>query len=357
MDQPGPFGQVFIDAQFSCHDAGQLRDFDGMAQDILAITGTIAQAAEDLDEFRMQTVDARFIRRLFASFADFLIDFFAGLFDHFFDACRMDTAIGNQFFQGNAGDFAADRVKARQDDRFRRIVDDEVDAGQRFNSPDIAPFASDDAAFHFIVRQRHDRYRRFGDVVGSTALDSHGNDFPGLAFGFFLGLFFQALDHLCRFVLHFGLDVVQEQFLGIFICQAGNPFQFSHLLFMKGFDSFLHLRNFIFFTLQGIFFLLHGIGFLVQMFFFLQQAPFKALQFIAAFLVFPFCVVAHLVDFFFPFQDEFLLAGFSVLLGRRNDALRFDFSLADLAFGDFLAVKIPGATADETAGDCCSNNR
>ena len=46
---------------------------------------------------------------------------------------------------------------------------------------------------------------------------------------------------------------------------------------MKGFDSFLHLRHFIFFTLQGIFFLLHGIGFLVQMFFFLQQAPFKTL--------------------------------------------------------------------------------
>ena len=269
----------------------------------------------------------------------------------------MDTAIGNQFFQSNAGDFTAYGIKARQDDRFRRIVDDEIDAGQRFNSPDIASFTADDAAFHFIVQQGNDRYCRFGDVVSSTALDGHGNDFPGLAFGFFLGLVFQVLDHLRRFVLHFGLDVVQEQFLGIFICQAGNPFQFSHLLFMKGFDFFLHPRHFIFLTLQGIFLLFHGIGFLVQMFFFLQQAPFKTLQFIAAFLVFPFRIVAHLVDFFLPFQDEFLLTGFCVLLGRGNDALCFDFGLADLAFGDFLTVNIARTAADETAGDCCSNNR
>jgi hypothetical protein len=45
------------------------------------------------------------------------------------------------------------------------------------------------------------------------------------------------------------------------------------------------------------------------------------------------------------------------LLGRGNDALCFDFGLADLAFGDLLTVNIARAAADETAGDCCSNNR
>ena len=195
VDEPGPFGQVFIDAQFSGHDAGQLRDFDGMAQDILAITGTITQAPEDFDEFRMQTVNARFIRRLFASFADFLIDFFAGLFDHFFNACRMDTAIGNQFFQSNAGDFTAYGIKARQDDRFRRIVDDEIDAGQRFNSPDIASFTADDAAFRLISLAGNDRYCRFGDGSAAQRWMGHGNNFPALPSVSSLAVF-RVLDHL-----------------------------------------------------------------------------------------------------------------------------------------------------------------
>ena len=73
--------------------------------------------------------------------------------------------------------------------------------------------------------------------------------------------------------------------------------------------------------------------------------------------MFPFCVIAQLVNFFLPFQDEFLLTGFCVLLGCGNDALCFDFGLADLTFGDFLAVNISCTAADETAGDCCSNNR
>src|SRR5256885_8473063 len=51
------------------------------------------------------------------------------LFRSLLDAGGMDAAVLHQALEGDPGDLAADRIEAGEDDRFRRVVDDEVDAG------------------------------------------------------------------------------------------------------------------------------------------------------------------------------------------------------------------------------------
>ena len=92
MNQTGPLGQRFVYAELGGHNARQLGYFDRMAQYVLAVARTVPQTPQDLDEFRMQAVNACFIRRLFAGFADLLVDFLCGLFPPFLQ-CAPDEYV------------------------------------------------------------------------------------------------------------------------------------------------------------------------------------------------------------------------------------------------------------------------
>ena len=61
-----------------------------------------------------------------------------------------------QLLERHAGDLAAHAVEAGQDDRVRRVVDDEVDAGEVLERADVAALAADDAALHVVGRQLDD---------------------------------------------------------------------------------------------------------------------------------------------------------------------------------------------------------
>ena len=100
----------------------------------------------------------------------------------------MNPAVGDQALQRDAGDFPPHRIKAGQGNGLRRIVNDEIDAGQRLDGADVAAFTADDPALHFIVGQRHHRHGGFGHLVGSTALDRVGNQVARLLIGFILKL-------------------------------------------------------------------------------------------------------------------------------------------------------------------------
>ena len=43
-------------------------------------------------------------------------------------------------FQGRASNFPANRVESRQNDRFGRVVNDQIYTRQRLQSPDVPPF-------------------------------------------------------------------------------------------------------------------------------------------------------------------------------------------------------------------------
>ncbi len=68
------------------------------------------------------------------------------------------------------GDLAADRVEAADDHHARRVVDDHVDAGRLFEGADVAPFAADDPALHFVAGNIDRAGRGFGRVRRGVAL-------------------------------------------------------------------------------------------------------------------------------------------------------------------------------------------
>ena len=80
-------------------------------------------------------------------------------------------------------DLAADAVERREHDRLRRVVDDEVDAGQVLERADVAALAADDPALHVVGGKLDERDRRLGGVAGRDALESVGDEVPGAALG------------------------------------------------------------------------------------------------------------------------------------------------------------------------------
>src|SRR4051812_49788401 len=79
----------------------------------------------------------------------------------------MNAAVLHEALERDAGDLAADRIEAGEDDRFRRVVDDQVDARRQFERADVAAFASDDAALEVVARQRSEEH--------TSELQSHVN--------------------------------------------------------------------------------------------------------------------------------------------------------------------------------------
>ena len=180
----------------------------------------------------MKAVNTRFICSLFPGFTNLLAHFFTSFFNHFFNACRMNTPVDNQFLQSQSSHFTTNRVETGQNNSFRCIVNNQINARQCFNSPDITAFTTDNATLHFIIRQGYDGHRRFRYVIGCTSLNSQGNNFQRLLFRFFFGFVFKRLNKLSRFVLDFRLYVGQKQLFRIVVRKFGNSFQLCQLLFM-----------------------------------------------------------------------------------------------------------------------------
>jgi hypothetical protein len=57
----------------------------------------------------------------------------------------MDAPVLDQLHERQLRGLAADPVERREDDRLRRVVDDEVDAGQVLERADVPALAADDA--------------------------------------------------------------------------------------------------------------------------------------------------------------------------------------------------------------------
>lgn len=113
----------------------------------------------------------------------------------FFDSCRMDTAIDDQLFKGNTCYLTAYRIEAGQYDRFRRIIDDQLDTGQLLQCPDVSSFTANDSTLHFIIRQLYNRYGGLCHLVCRAALDGINDIIPANLLTLFLGLVVILADH------------------------------------------------------------------------------------------------------------------------------------------------------------------
>ncbi len=147
---------------------------------------------------------------------------------------RVDPPVQDELLHRTPGDLAPDRVEAGDRHRFRRIVDDHVDAGGLLEGADVAAVAADDAALHLVRRQGYDRDRDFGHVVRRHPLDGVGDQLarPALAFG--LSFLLDLPDDADHVAAGLALDLGQQQRLGIVPAHARDALQlFDGLLVQR----------------------------------------------------------------------------------------------------------------------------
>ena len=139
----------------------------------------------------------------------------------------MNAAIGDQPLDRLARDFAAERIEAREDDRARRVVDDQLDAGRGFERADVAPLAADDASLEIVARQIDDRDGRLDRVLGGAALDGVGNDLLRARRGGLARLGFEPLDQVGGVAPGVSFDLLQQQLARFVGAQPGDALQLA----------------------------------------------------------------------------------------------------------------------------------
>jgi hypothetical protein len=153
VEQAAHLGGLDVGAELGGDDRGQPAGLDGVDEHVLAVAGAELEPPQELDDLRWQGRNAGVVDGLLAGLAHDEVDFGAGLGHDFLDAAGVDAAVGHELGEGQAGDFAADRVEGADDDRFRGVVDDQVHARGLFEGADVASLATDDAALHLVVGQ------------------------------------------------------------------------------------------------------------------------------------------------------------------------------------------------------------
>ena len=116
--------------------------------------------------------------RLLAGLADVILELGLREVVHLLDPGRMDPAVLDQLLERRPRDLAAEAVEGREDDRLRRVVDDEVDAGQVLERADVAALAADDPALHVVRRELDDGDGRLGRVARGDPLERVGDQRP-----------------------------------------------------------------------------------------------------------------------------------------------------------------------------------
>ena len=140
----------------------------------------------------------------------------------------MDAAVGDELGERDAGDLAPHGVEAGQDHRLRRVVDDEVDAGEVLERADVAALAPDDAALHVVGRQVDDRDGGLGDVLGGGALDAEGEDVAGPPVALSARLLLDLAHHLGHVVARVFLGLHEEHLLGLGGAESGDALELDH---------------------------------------------------------------------------------------------------------------------------------
>ena len=121
-------------------------------------------------------------------------------------------------------------IETREDDRARRVVDDEIDAGRELERADVAPLAADDAPLEIVARQVHDRDGRLNRVLGAAALNRLGDVLLGAVDRGLARFGVEPLQQVRRIVTRLALDLPDQQLLRLVGGQSGDALELVLLL-------------------------------------------------------------------------------------------------------------------------------
>ena len=292
-----------------------MADLNGVLEDVLPVTGTVMEAAQHFDQFRVKLADTALEYCPLSLGLDGCLYLPPGFLHHLLNVGGVDAPVRNQPFQGNPGNLPAHRLKAGDGNGLRRVVNNQIHAGEGFNGADVASFPPNDASFHLIVGQGNHADRHFRHLVRRAPLDGLGDDLsgPGFALLFHPGLNLFNLHG--GFMCHLGLHLGNQILLGLFHGKAGDFFQHIRLLFFQGFNFLPRLVNRRVLLCQGFLPFLDGLQLPVNVVLLLLQTVFLSLQVGPAFLHFFFVFAPVLLNLLIGFQQGFAHPGFRPLVG------------------------------------------
>ena len=155
----------------------------------------------------------------------------------------MDPAVLDQLGQRDAGDLAANAVEGRENDRLRRVVDDEVDAGEMLEGADVPTLPPDDPALHVVGGELDHRDGRLGGVAGGDALERVGHEVACAPLGFGPRLLLELADSARELVPHEILRPFEQAELRLVDRHARDPLELGELLLACFLVLFLELAE------------------------------------------------------------------------------------------------------------------
>ncbi len=132
-----------------------------------------------LHELLVELAAARLEDRLLPCLAHVVLELRLGEVVHLLDPRRVDAPVLDQLLERRPSDLPPEPVEGGEDDCLRRVVDDEVDACEVLERPDVATLSSDDPALHVVRGQLDDGDRRLGRVACRDPLERVGDEGPG----------------------------------------------------------------------------------------------------------------------------------------------------------------------------------
>ena len=354
VEQTGALGSLHVRAQLRRHHAGDMADLDGVLQHVLAVAGAVVQLAQQLLQLRVQSADTGLQHGALALGTDDAVHLPASLLHHLLDVGGVDAPVGDELFQSQTRYLAADRLEAGDGDRLRRVVDDEIRAGQRLQRADIASLAPDDTTLHLVVGQGHHADGDLRHVVGGAALDGGRHDLAGALIRLVLGTGLDLLDLQRRLVGDLGLHLGDEVFLRLIRGEAGNALQHLGLAALDELDLLLLLVQGGVLLGKGFFLLLDHLGLVVEILFLLLQTAFLLLLLGAAFLDFLLVLAAVFQNLFFCFEECFSLLVFRALDCLVDDTQSFLLGVFDLALVVLLLAAADKCADRNTQNECDS---
>ena len=178
VQERGALGRLHARSELRRHHAAEVHDLERVLEDVLSVARPEAEPPEDLHQLFVELAAVGLEHRLLAGLEDVILHLGLRLVVHLLDPSRMDAPVLDQLDERHLRGLAADAVEGREHDRLRRVVDDEVDAGEVLERADVATLAADDPPLHVVGRELDERDRGLGRVRRCDSLQRVGDEVP-----------------------------------------------------------------------------------------------------------------------------------------------------------------------------------
>ena len=178
VHERGTRRDVRIETDLASQDTREVGHLFRMTQHVLAVRRSEPQAPHQPEELGVHVEEAQLEGGRLALLQHGFFHLGLDLVDDLLDASRVDPPVGDETLDGLARDLAPEGIEAREDDRARRVVDNQFDTRGLLERADVTALPADDAALHVLARQVDHRHRRFNRVLGRAPLNRL-DDVPG----------------------------------------------------------------------------------------------------------------------------------------------------------------------------------